>query len=127
MKPIFLCSILAIVTFAEANNKPGAQTITISPELMPQVIAFLQKQGRLPSQQELDTQQAPSNPEQAKFCNIVGACATGFVTTIITGNPAPVFSAIVNSIFPLISRSRREPTMPLTIAVIAPAESQVQT
>ena len=76
----------------------------------------------------LRTKPKTNDLEQDKFCNIVGTCASGFVATIVTGNPAPVFSAIINSIFPLIARSRAEqPAMPLAIAVITPAEPPAQT
>ena len=87
-----------IPSFVFSNPlQPGVQTLTIAPDQMPKVLAFMQKQGRLPTPDEL-------NNEQATFCNVVGACTTGFVTTIVTGNPGHVLSAIASTILPLISR-----------------------
>jgi hypothetical protein len=130
MKRVILC-IIALPTFAsaEANIRQGMQTINIPQELMPQLIAFLQAQGQLPAAKP----QSSNDQEQAKFCNIVGACVSGFASTIISGNPAPVISAIVSSIVPLISRNHTEQraleefavtqgAQPLTTVTVPPQE-----
>ncbi len=126
MKRILFAALIPTFIFTNPMN-PAMQTLTISPELMPKVLAFMQKQGRLPTPQELrdgtitnqpQLPQTPVDPEQAKFCNVVGSCATGFVATIVTGNPAHVFSALASTILPMISRSKdvaSEPTITLLV------------
>ena len=88
---------------------------------MPQVIAFFQKQGRLPSAQEVEQ----LNPEQAKFCTIVGTCATGLITTLVTGKPESVISALVTALLPLIPRSKCQHTNtpPIMIALVQPEQN----
>jgi hypothetical protein len=94
--------------FVSCSTQTSQQTVTIQPHLMPQVIAYVQKQGKLPSGEELAAmqQQATNTNEQAKFANAVGTCVTGITTTLMTGNPLPVLSAIFGAVAPLISRSQ---------------------
>jgi len=101
MKRLIIALLIPITTFA------SPQTVTIQPHLMPQVLAYVQKQGKLPSPEELAAfeHQAVNNAEQAKFATAVGTCATGIATTLMTGNPLPVLSAIFTAVAPLISRS----------------------
>jgi hypothetical protein len=104
--------------FAAQQSFSETHTITISPDKMPKVMAFFHKHGKLPTSQELDQSQ---DYEQAKFCNAVGSCTTGFVTTIITGNMEPVLSALVKAICPFISRSKST-AEPICVAFSQPID-----
>jgi hypothetical protein len=107
MKRIILIALVAVPLYPNTQ-----QTITIQPNLMPLVVAFMQKHGKLPNPEEMAhlQNQADNAVEQAKFATVIGACASGITTTLMTGNPLPAIASICGAVAPLIGRNPQEAT-----------------